>query len=431
MSRAPSARAYLYGFVGAFALVGGLALGRPELVAIGTPFLVVVVFGLAHSNPGAIEATLDLDQHRAMEGERLTIRIAVRGDHVVRRFELRLGLDDVLTIVQAEGCRVVGAAMVEASVGSSGETAMELQVEARRWGVYDLDRVTIFAVDALGVFVDSHRVPSGPPVKILPDPETARRLLKPVEVQLAYGDLVSRWRGPGLEFADLREFETGDDPRRINWRASARRGELWVNDRHPERNSDVVLLIDALPEARRGVGASLDLAVRAIAGLAGSHLHRHDRVGLVTFGEPIRWLLPGMGGVQRYRILDALLQSRATRQLYWRGISGIPRRVLPSKALIICLTPLLDDRVIDAIADLKGRRFDVAVVEIPAEAFVAPATNRIGETARRIWELERSETRSAFARHGIPVVRWDPGEPFETPLMEVETFRRHAAHTRA
>jgi uncharacterized protein (DUF58 family) len=150
----------------------------------------------------------------------------------------------------------------------------------------------------------------------------------------------------------------------------------------------------------------------------------------VTFGEPVRWLLPGMGHVQRYRILDALLESRTTRQLYWRGISGIPLRVLPAKALIICLTPLLDDRVIDAIADLKGRRFDIAIVEIPAEEFVGPTTSRIGQTARRIWELERSATRSALVRHGIPVVRWNPSEPFETALMEVETFRRHATRTR-
>ncbi len=405
-------------------------MGRPEVVAIGAPFLAVVVFGLVHSDSRGIDATLNLDQGRALEGERLTITVAVRADRIVRRFELRLGLDRVLTIEQAAGCRVVGPGAVEASIGPGGETFMEIEVEAHRWGVCHLDRVTIFTADTLGVFIGNQKVPTGPVLKILPDPETARRLLEPIETQLAYGDLVSRRRGPGLEFADLREFETGDDPRQINWRASARRGELWVNDRHPERNSDVVLLIDALPEARRGVEVSLDLAVRAIAGLARSHLRRHDRVGLVTFGEPIRWLLPGMGQVQRYRILDALLESRIARQLYWRGISGIPRRVLPAKALIICLTPLLDDRVVDAIADLKGRRFDVAVVEIPAEEFVAPAMDRIGETARRIWELERSETRSTLARHGIPAVRWDPRDPFETALMEVGAFRRHATRTR-
>ena len=55
-----------------------------------------------------------------------------------------------------------------------------------------------------------------------------------------------------MEFADLRPFMFGDRVRRINWRASARRGELWVNEQHPERNVDVVLFVDSFAEVRRG-----------------------------------------------------------------------------------------------------------------------------------------------------------------------------------
>ena len=49
----------------------------------------------------------------------------------------------------------------------------------------------------------------------------------------------ARAKGEGIEFADMRPFAPGDPLKRVNWRASARRGELWVNESHPERNTDV------------------------------------------------------------------------------------------------------------------------------------------------------------------------------------------------
>ena len=68
--------------------------------------------------------------------------------------------------------------------------------------------------------------------------EYLRSLLRPRETQPYVGEEVSRRRGDGIEYADIRQFAFGDMVTRINWRATARRGELWVNDRHPERNTE-------------------------------------------------------------------------------------------------------------------------------------------------------------------------------------------------
>ncbi len=153
-------------------------------------------------------------------------------------------------------------------------------------------------------------------------------------------------------------------------------------------------------------------------------------MGLISFGEPLRWLQPGMGDVQRFRILDTLLESRSRYQMYWRGVNSIPRRALPPKALIIGLSPLLDDRAVNAFADLRGRGFDLAVVELPAELFLQPPTGPEEEIARRIWELRRKSTIDGFVRHGIATVRWDPDRSFQEALAEVEAFRRNAARAR-
>ena len=124
--------------------------------------------------------------------------------------------------------------------------------------------------------------------------ELLQRLVAPLDTQLATGDLVARARADGLEFADTRQFVPGDRLRSVDWRASARRGELIVNERHPDRNADVVLFLDSFAEARSDEEAdgTLELAVRAAATLAGRYLERRDRVGLVTFGGILRWLEP-------------------------------------------------------------------------------------------------------------------------------------------
>ena len=139
------------------------------------------------------------------------------------------------------------------------------------------------------------RTTGGHRLKVYPHGETVQRLLRPLETQAFAGNQVARSRGEGIEFADLRPFTTGDRVRRVNWRATARRGEPWVNETHPERNADIVLFLDTFAEARRDDLGTLDLAVRAAASLSALYLQEKDRVGLVSFGGVLNWLTATSG----------------------------------------------------------------------------------------------------------------------------------------
>ena len=112
--------------------------------------------------------------------------------------------------------------------------------------------------------------------------------------------------------------------------------------------------------------------MRAAATLAGRYLERRDRVGLVTFGGILRWLEPGGGLVQRYRLIDALLETGVEFSYAWKDVNIIPARTLPPKALVIAVTPLLDERSIAALLDLRARGHDLAIVEVSPEDIVAP-----------------------------------------------------------
>jgi uncharacterized protein (DUF58 family) len=244
------------------------------------------------------------------------------------------------------------------------------------------------------------------------------------------GNQVARERGDGIEFADLRPFVAGDLVRRVNWRASARRQELWVNDYHPERNSDVILFLDSFAEARRGDASTLDQAVRATAALAARYLREKDRVGLVSFGGTVNWLLPATGVLQLYRIVDAALDSRIVLNYAWRNLDVVPRRTLPPHALVLAVSPLLDERATSALLDLRARGFDLAVIEVSPVEYVAPGPSESDRVGHRLWSLKREAQRTRYERAGVPVAIWSDDTSLAGALEEVKSFRRYARSAR-
>jgi uncharacterized protein (DUF58 family) len=204
-----------------------------------------------------------------------------------------------------------------------------------------------------------------------------------------------------------------------------------VNESHPERNTDVILFVDSFAEARRGQEGTLDLAVRATATLADAYIRRRDRVGLIGFGGILRWLMPGTGVVQLYRIIDALLDTQIVLSYYWKEIDVIPRRTLPPNALVIGLSPLLDPRSVGALLNLRARRFDLAVVDVSPVPFTERPTRGLDAVAYDIWTLRRDALRHRLQRAGVAVVEWDATTPLQAVIEEVRSFRRYARHARA
>jgi uncharacterized protein (DUF58 family) len=410
------------GLVGA-ALLAALALRRPELVAVAGAFVLPLALALAFERTPRIRVAAELEGERALQGDELTLKLDVEGDPV-ERLEVVVELPYGIGVVEGSPRWVLRLAEEE-------ERTLKLRLRCERWGAYVLGGVRLRAHDRFGVFVHERRDEPRLPLKVYPHAETLRALLRPQETQVFAGNQVARARGEGIEFADLRPFAPGDRLRRINWRASARRGTLWVNEAHPERNADIVLFLDTFAEARRGGPGTLDLAVGAAGSLAERYLRHKDRVGLVSFGGVLNWLLPATGVVQLYRIVDALLDTEIVLNYAWKDLDVIPVRTLPPKALVIALTPLIDKRSVAALIDLRRRGFDLAVIEIDPAPYVEPGKDELELLAFRLWRLRREALRSEYERVGVPVVPWQEGESLQVALEEVRSFRRGARAVRA
>jgi uncharacterized protein (DUF58 family) len=286
------------------------------------------------------------------------------------------------------------------------------------------------ARDRLGFYTWEPRAAVQAPLRVYPGFETVRTLLAPLETQVFVGNQVSRTRHDGIEFADIREWEPGDRLRHINWRVSAKRDGLWVNEQHPERNTDVVLFLDTFADVGSSALGTLDLTVRAATSLAQRYLQRRDRVGLVNFGGFLSWLVPSSGTLQLYKIVDSLLQVDVVLSFAAKGVDVLPPRSLPPKALVLALSPLLDRRSAGALLDLRARGFDLVVIEVSPLPFVEPDRDELGRLSYRLWRLSRESLRAGYEQAGVPVVEWQAGTPLDVPIEEVRAFRRFAKRAR-
>jgi len=417
-TRWATAKVTAYAAVTVIGLVAALVIGRPEPALLASPFALVLAAGLAldagqgdrQRLPPRITATLE--PSRINEGEEALLRVVVvETAGGPRSHEIRTALP----------------------AGVDGEaTGEEQRLRADRWGAYRLGPVAVRTRGPLGLFVTETQVDPRLVLRVHPAEAILRRAVVAAHTARRVGDHTSRERGDGIEFADLRPFGPGDRARAVNWRASARQGgtgagQLWVNDRRPERAADVVLLLDTFGAAeRRDRVAALDLAVHALAAVAATYHRQHDRIGLLTFGGHLRWVAPGVGRLALLRVVDGLLDTEVLLTSTWEDATRVPTGALPPHALLLAVTPLDNDTAVRTLLDLRNRGFDVAVVGLSP----APLGAEESEVAARVRRLDHDRRRLQLERLGIAVGVAASLTDLAVTLEEVRASRRRQRRVR-
>lgn len=412
--------------VGAVLLLAGLLLGRADLVALGVPFVVGATLGLARRTPPLLTARLDLAATVLPEGlvSPATVRVAADADLDV--VAVTVSRTPYVAVVDGSPTRVIALRAGEA-------VEISLRVRVLRWG---RRAVGPAAVAAAGCDLLLAAEPATAPalgVRALPVREPFEAEGAMPQALAHAGSHMSRRPGDGAEFAGIRPFVGGDRPRRVNWRVSLRTRELHVTTTATERSADVMVLLDSLHDAGESTGvddraSSLDVTVRAGAGIAEHYLGRGDSVGMVDYGGRFRFLPAATGRSQLSRIDDWLLDVRVDPA----GVEIAPRllgpHVLPPRALVVALTPLLDPRTSTLLAALRHRGQSVVVVDTLPVGSLPSARRLPAQLAQRLWRLEREELIAAMADIGVPVVTWSGAGSLDAVLRDVA---RMAAAPRA
>ena len=126
------------------------------------------------------------------------------------------------------------------------------------------------------------------------------------------------------------------------------------------------------------------------------------------------------------RLVDALLETGVEFSYAWKDVGIIPARTLPPRALVVAVTPLLDERSLSALVDLRGRGHDLVVLEISPEPYVEPGPAETDELALRLWRLQRGDMRARLDRLGVAVTTLDGDTSLESALEGVRAYRRRA-----
>ncbi|MDC7226303.1 MAG: DUF58 domain-containing protein [Spirochaetales bacterium] len=132
------------------------------------------------------------------------------------------------------------------------------------------------------------------------------------------GNYRSVFKGPGLEFDEVREYSTGDDVRSIDWNVTSRMGSPYVKTFREEREMALLLLIDVSASLQTGSGTyrKADTAAIISALLAHSAVHNNDRVGAVFYTDRIEKWVPPMKGRNH---LMRLVQDMASIEPVGKG----------------------------------------------------------------------------------------------------------------
>jgi len=395
----------------------GAVFGRPDLVALAVPFVVGTAVALIRRPAQPPQIRMELPALVLAEGQSMEAAVFVETAETLDVVAVQTRADRWLGVPGAEASRATRLRARE-------EARLPVTVRALRWGRHVLGPVVVRAGACDGLLACRTQVAPSQGVTVLPVGEPFAAVDAVPRAAGVVGAHRS-WRpGEGGEMAGVRRFSAGDRLRRIDWRVTLRSREMFVTATRSERDTDVVVVLDTLHEAGTsggvdGAASSLDTAVRAAGALTAHYLGAGDRVGLVEYGSRLRSLPRMAGRAQVRRALDWLAAVTVVPE----GVDATARllgpRVLPPNALLIMLTPLVDDRTTQILATLAQRaRSVVAVDTLPPQARPDDA-GEWAELAWRLWQMEREAVISRLREVGVPVVRWEGTGSLDLVLRNV------------
>ena len=186
------------------------------------------------------------------------------------------------------------------------------------------------------------------------------------------------FKGRGMEFAEVREYEPGDDVRTIDWNVTARMNAAYVKKFVEERDLNLMLVVDISGSQSFGSRYVIkrDLAAELAAVLAFSAVANHDRVAAVLFSDRIEaYIPPGRGNDHALRIVrDLLALEPAGRGTDLAGALRFANRVMKRRGIVTVISDFQAPDYQRALGMLR-RRHDVVAIYLsdPHENEVPPA----------------------------------------------------------
>jgi len=331
----------VFGVAACVATVGGLVRDlAPAAWALDGLVALLAIVDVAFVLRRRVTATRDTAAIWSL-GRKSSVAVTVRSA-ATRALSATI-MDDPVADARAEGLPA------RATVPPGGEVTVRYDVIPERRGKRELGAVTVRYTAPLGLVARQETTPIAGSVEVYPDVHAARALealRRQGRKDARLGSL--RVRGGDTEFERLRPYQSGDEVRRVDWRATARKDDLVVRQFQAESDQNVVFAIDVGRGMREKSGsiAAIDRALNAALLAADVAIRGGDKAGLLTFDDEPRSFLKPQGGkrgaarvVRSVYDLDASLAATD-----YRAAAAYLKTRLRARSLVVFFTRVLEPR---------------------------------------------------------------------------------------
>ena len=317
-----------------------------------------------------------------------------------------------------------GASRVLTRLGGGEKIELVLEFPSPIRGHYWVGPLVARVQDPFGFYLVEKRS-EVEVLSIMPRPERIRgAMLRPRHLGPWPGTIPARTLGPGTEFYSMRDYVSGDDPKRVNWKTSAKHARLIVNEMEAERVTDVMIVLDTDVSFYETAEAELfERGVRAAASMASLLLRQGNRVGMILQGEERGVVSPRFGKRHERNILFLLAAAKPGRALLSTSyvVTLLARLLLPAKAQLVIISPLLDTGIVGGVRQLASSGYSILVLS-PSPRAPTTFESEQEEIAYRMLMLERSNMLLALEKI-CTVTQWPASVPLSTVLSEVRPPR--------
>lgn len=265
--------------------------------------------------------------------------------------------------------------------------------------------------------------------------------------QIFAGEYHSAFKGRGMTFSEVREYQYGDDIRNIDWNVTARFNHPYVKVFEEERELTVMLLIDVSGSGDFGTRQQLKrgLITEMAAVLSFSAIENNDKIGVILFSDRVEKFIPPQKGRKHIlRIIRELLDFKPTSQ--GTDISE-SLRFLTNAIKKRCTAFLISDfrdKGYSRSLQIANNKHDVAALHVydrretylPAvgllraldaetgmERWIDTSSRKLRENYAMKWESHKEMMKEIFSRAGVDSVSIETGEDYVKPLIRLFKLR--------
>ncbi|MFH2143133.1 MAG: DUF58 domain-containing protein [Bacteroidota bacterium] len=264
--------------------------------------------------------------------------------------------------------------------------------------------------------------------------------------QIFAGEYHSAFKGRGMTFSEVREYQYGDSIRNIDWNVTARFNHPYVKVYEEERELTVILLIDVSGSKEFGTNKQLkrNLITELAAVLSFSAIQNNDKIGVILFSDKVEKFIPPKKGKQHIlRIIRELLNF--TPENKGTSISTALKfftNAIKKRSIAFLISDFIDSDFEDALK-IANKKHDLVAVKIfdPRETtipdiglvrlldsetgelkLVDTSSASVRNNYKNWWLKKDNSIKQIFSKNGIDSVELQTGEDYIKPLINL--FKR-------